>query len=173
MLPPVLHGDQKVVTAGCCDGGKAMSISTPGVEECPTLECDAEESNTRVWLHVLRSSGHKKLLYSADTNVYHIGLTLIDLSLYDVYVQLSNISSPELRLVHLNQLLDNFKSDPDLSLVPQPLILQIIQTLFVCSGYFILVELGKATIMKHFFQNAWFITGSQDIPGTLAHTHLI
>ena len=24
--------------------------------------------------------------------------------------------------------------------------------------------------MKHFFQNAWFISGSRDIPGTLAHT---
>ena len=78
MVPPVLRGDQRVVTAGCYDGGKAMSISALGVEECPSLVCDAEESDTRVWLHVLHSSGHKKLLYSPDTDVYHIGLTLID-----------------------------------------------------------------------------------------------
>ena len=81
------------MTAGCYEGGKAMSISTSGVEECPTLECDAEESDTRVWLHVLRSSGHKKLLYSPNTDVYHIGLTVIDPCVH-VYVKLSNISSP-------------------------------------------------------------------------------
>ena len=86
MVPPVLHGDQRVVTAGCYDGGKAISISTSVVEECPTLECDAEESDIRVWLHVLHSSGHKKLLYSPDTDVYHIGLTLIDPRVKDVYV---------------------------------------------------------------------------------------
>ena len=106
MVPPVLHGDQRVVTAGCYE---AMSISISGVEECPTQKCDAEESDTRVWLHVLHSSGHKKLLYSTDTDVYHIGLTLIDPCVQDVHVQLSNISSPKLRLLHLNQLIHNFK----------------------------------------------------------------
>ena len=61
-----------------------MTISASGVEECPTLVCDVEESDTRVWLHVLCGSGRKKLLYSPDTDVYHIGLTLIDPSLHDV-----------------------------------------------------------------------------------------
>ena len=44
-----------------------------------------------------------KLLYmhSPDSDVYHIGLTLIDPSVHDVYVQLSNISSLELRLLQL------------------------------------------------------------------------
>ena len=173
MVPPVLRGDQRVVPAGCYDGGKAMSISALGVEECPSLVCDAEESDTRVWLHVLHSSGHKKLLYSPDTDVYHIGLTLIDPSVHDVYVQLSNISSQELRLLHLNKLLLSFKDDPDLSLLPLLLRPRVLQTLFICSGcdyISFFVGLGKTTIMKHFFQNAWFITSSQDIPGTLADT---
>ena len=93
VVPPVLHGDQRVVTSGCYDSGKAMTISGSGVEECPSLLCDAEESDTRVWLHVLCSCGRKKLLYSPDTDVYHISLTLIDTSVHDVYVQVSNISS--------------------------------------------------------------------------------
>ena len=67
MVPPVLHGDQRVVTAGYYDDGKAMSISTTGVEECLPLECDAEESDTRMQL---RSNGHKKLLFSPDTDAY-------------------------------------------------------------------------------------------------------
>ena len=161
------------MTSGCYDGGKTMTISASGVEECLTLVCDAEESDTRVWLHVLRSSGRKKLLHSPDTDVYHIGLTLIDPSIDDVYVQLSNMSSPEIRLLHRNQLLSGLSDDPDLSLVPNVLRPLVLQTLFICSGcdyisYF--VGLGKATIMKHFFQNAWFITSSQDIPGKLADT---
>ena len=90
-------------------------------------------------------------------------------------VQVCNVSSPELSLLHLNQLLHNFKSDPDQSLVPQPLIRRVVHTLFICSGYAYIsfsVGLEKATIVKQFFQNAWFITGSQDIPGTLlVHTH--
>ena len=105
--------------------------------------------------------------------MYHLGLTLIDPSVQDVNILLGNISSPELRLLHLIQLIHNFKSDPDLSLAPQPLIPCVIQTRFICSGcdnVSFFVGPRKATIMKHFFQNAWFITGSQDIPGTLAHT---
>jgi len=31
----------------------------------------------RVWLHTFRSPGSKKLLYSPDTDVYHIGLPLL------------------------------------------------------------------------------------------------
>ena len=48
VVSPILQGDQRVVTAGCYEGGNAMSISTTGVKECSTLECDAEVSDTRV-----------------------------------------------------------------------------------------------------------------------------
>jgi len=44
---------------------------------CPLLTCDAEESDTRVWLHVVHSAGTRKLLFSPDTDVYHIGLFLV------------------------------------------------------------------------------------------------
>ena len=49
--------------------------------ECPKvdsrLSCNAEESDTRIWLHVLRSAGERKLVISADTDVYHIGLPFV------------------------------------------------------------------------------------------------
>ena len=32
------------------------------------------------------------------------------------------------------------------------------------------VELGKATMMRRFIENAWFITGTREFPGTLADT---
>ena len=34
---------------------------------------DAEDSDTRIWLHVLRSRGTKKLVHSPDSDVFHIG----------------------------------------------------------------------------------------------------
>ena len=83
---------------------------------------------------VMHSSGHKKLLYPSNTDVYHIGLTLIDSSVHDVYVQLSNISSLELRLLHLNRLLHSFRDDPDLSIVTMVVGPLVLQTLFICSG---------------------------------------
>ena len=68
-------------------------------------------------------------MHSPDTDVYHIGLTLIDPSVHDVYVKLSSISSLELRLLHLNQLLLSFRDDPDLSLLPLLLRPRVLQTL--------------------------------------------
>ena len=112
-------------------------------------------------------------LFSPDTDVYHIGLPLLNSYVHDVYVQLSPMTSPELRLLHLNQVQLDLAGDPDLALVPPGLRACVVQTLFICSGCDYLsffAGFGKATIMRHFFENAWFITGTQDIPGTLADT---
>ena len=101
----LLLGEQKPVVSGCYEGGKAMGITTSGVHECCELLSDAEESDTRVWMHVFHSAGMKKLLFSPDTDVYHIGLSLDIPAGCDIYVQLSSMSSPELRLLHFNNLL--------------------------------------------------------------------
>ena len=66
-----------------------MCITTSGVHECPQLLCNAEESDTRVWLHVVQSAGDKKLLFSPDTDVYHIGLSF-SLSSKEVMTFMSN-----------------------------------------------------------------------------------
>ena len=89
-------------------------------------------------------------------------------------MQLSPASSPELKLLHINQLHLN-AADPDLATVPLDLKASVLQTLFICSGcdylsFFAGFRFGKAMMMKHFFMNAWFITGTQDIPGPLADT---
>ena len=38
---------------------------------------NAEEADTRVWLHAYNSCGHKKLVVSPDTAVYNIVLPLL------------------------------------------------------------------------------------------------
>ena len=81
---------QKVILAGCfnrVEEDQSWEVSTGGAQPVPTLSCEAEEADTRVWLHVLRSPGTRKLVCSPDTDVYHIGLPLIcNQSLY-VFVQ--------------------------------------------------------------------------------------
>ena len=74
------------------------------IHECPQLICNAEESDTRVWLHIVHSAGNNKLLFSPDNGVYHIGRLLEFQGGYDIYVQLSSMSSPELSLLHFNSL---------------------------------------------------------------------
>ena len=79
-----------------------MDITTSGVHECPQLLCNAMES---VWLHVVHSAVNKKLLFSTDTDMYHMDSLLEFQGGYDIYVHLSSMSSPKLRLLHFNGLL--------------------------------------------------------------------
>ena len=78
-----------------------------------------------------------------------------------MYVQLSPISRVELRLLHLNRFLLALQADLTFALVSPGLRPCVSQALSMTRrGY----------NEKHFFQNAWFITGVQEIPGTLADT---
>ena len=88
----LLQGDQKLYVA---DAGEEEDQDTVwyttrnGIEHPASgYKCAAEEGDTRVWLHAERAPGKKKLVYSPDTDVYHICLTNVDFS-SDVIVQLS------------------------------------------------------------------------------------
>ena len=139
------------------------------MRECSLLTSDVEESDTTVWLHVVHSAGTRKPLFSSDTDVYHVSLPLLN-SVCVRPTQPHNITRaeatpPELQLDHAG--------DPDLALVPPGLRACVVQTLCICSGcdcVSFFAGFGKVTIMRHFFENAWFITGTQDIPDTLADT---
>ena len=89
LVPFLLSSKQTLVISVCYEEGKAMGITTSGVHECPQLLCNAEESDTRVWLHVVHSACNKKLLFSPDTGVYHIGCVLEFSGGNDIYVQLN------------------------------------------------------------------------------------
>ena len=79
VAPKYLHEDQKLFVAGCSeelDRDQVWYTTGRGIEQlAPELKGAAEEGDTRVWLHVERTAGSKKLVYSPDTDVYHIGLT--------------------------------------------------------------------------------------------------
>ena len=137
---------------------KAWEIYPCGKQQNPLLNCNSEEADTRVWLHTFRSPGSKKLLYSPDTDVYHIGLALLGrYPQSDVFIQLSAISSPEKKLLHLNSLCNSLSGDLDLAIIPSEIHPKVLQALFVCTGcdyISFFAGLGKATFLRNFFQHA-------------------
>ncbi len=51
-----------------------IAFGTPEPE--PNLRTNADEGDLRVWLHSKQSTANKKLIFSPDTDVYHIGLPI-------------------------------------------------------------------------------------------------
>ena len=137
----------------------------------PLYTCSAEESDTRIWLHVRESNAERVLVMSPDTDVYNIGLTQTDKS---VVVQINLYSSKQLQFLHLSNLKTALKHDPDLSTIPNDILPKIFQVLYACTGcdYISFFKgIGKATFIPYFFQYAHFISsGKEATCGTLADT---
>ncbi len=110
---------QKFVTAGGLQKDltdKALVVTNESEAQTdPRLSCNAEESDVRIWLHVLCSSGKRKLVLSPDTDVYHVGLPIIAQTYLEVMIQLSPFSSLEYRILNLQALIKAFHNDPDLA----------------------------------------------------------
>lgn len=139
------------------------------------LICNAEEADTRVWLHVVKSAGKSKLVISADTDVYHIGLPVIAGTNIQVIVQLSSISSLELRLLDMQAHIAAFGNDSDLATIPASLSPLAMQVLYICSGCDFISffnGLGKASFLSTFFEYCGFICSCSDhAPGMLTDTY--
>ena len=145
----------------------------------PEFYCKAEETDTRIWLHVKQSSSTKMLILSPDTDVYHIGCPLQSAASKDIRILLSKLSSRELKFLSLSNLLNALLNinDPDLAHIPPTILPQVLQSLYVCTGcdYISFFSgIGKATFLRYFYQYATFITSGSDTstPGTLANIGL-
>ena len=138
----------------------------------PRYTCNAEETDTRMWLHVKQTSYQKILIMSPDTDCYHIGMPLNHGSLKDVVVQLNKYTSKELNFFSLSAFITALETDPDLSSIPSNLLPQIFTTLFVATGcdyISFFSRIGKTTFYRYFFQHAEFVTsGRSSTPGMLA-----
>ena len=176
-IRPRLRHSQIFVTAGGLKGelrDKAVQVTSgqpPTINNI--LSCNADESDTRIWLHALHSPGTRKLVLSPDTDVYHIGLPVIAHTHLDVLVRLSNFSSIEQRFLDLQALLTSIKSDPGLAAVEQKKISPIFQTLFIATGcdYISFFNgIGKATFLGTLYEYSEFITAdTTTAPGTLTN----
>ena len=83
-----------------------------------SLTCNVDESDSRIWLRVFNSAGEKKLVLRPDTDAYTIGLPLISETNLDIIVRLSQFTSKEPCLLHMQRLHEAFKNDPDLAAIP-------------------------------------------------------
>lgn len=113
-----LRSGQILVLAGCFSGDQqdvAWEISGSNMVPTPIemLQSDAQEADMRVWRHALQTEKVRVLIYSPDTDVYNIGLTLVQPP--KQYVVQINLPRNTPRYVNVNQLLKSFQCDPDLA----------------------------------------------------------
>lgn len=138
------------------------------------LVSNAEESDYRIWLHVLNSAGIRKLVLSPDTDVYHVGMPLIQDTNLEVFIQLNQRTSQELHFLNLGALLTAFCNDPDLSNLERNDIASSMQAVFVSTGCDFVSFFqghGKASFLNTLFEYSGFISAnSGNAPGTLAST---
>jgi len=76
-------------------GEEAFSIAPGRPREMrPDLHTNADEADLWVWLHCKKSLGRQKLIFSQDTDVYHIGLSEIaHIPDTEIIAQLNNTCS--------------------------------------------------------------------------------
>jgi hypothetical protein len=173
VIPSNLTDSQIFFTAGAFLGahqGKCLCVRKGGApQELSYLQSNAEETDLRIWLNCVHSSGTRKMLYSPDTDVYNIGLPFIqEHSSLEVYVELKGRRNDSHRYLNLNRFIQALHCDPDLAQVSPAERASVVQAVYILTGcdyisYF--KGVGKVNV---FFQHATFITGGVDPPGSLA-----
>ena len=174
------RSNQKCCIAGAFDGHATDTAwfvqGRESPQPDPSFVCNAEETDTRIWLHVKQTTANRVLIVSPDTDVYHIGLPLHPFHGKDVIVQISLVNSRELCLLHMNHLVSALRNDPDLAAIRSTILPQVLQTLFVTSGcdYISFFSgIGKVTFVRYIFQYAAFISSNQEhAEGSLADVSL-
>ena len=141
-------------------------------EPDPNYHCNAEEADTRLWLHARKTPYSRILMVTPDTDVYMIGLGLHCARSKEIVAQINPYHTRELRLLHLTRLIMALETDPDLGKVEShlPHILQALYVATGCDYVLFFSRIGKSTFMRYFYQYASFITGGTDkstTPGTL------
>ena len=173
-----LTGQQKLALAGCFSGlgednAWLLCVHELSAEQPERYRSTAEEADIRIWRHAMQCQANNILIYSPDTDVYNIGLGLLNQHSTTTYtIQLNVPHSDQKRYININNLKVALMKDLDLSNLPQDQLSEILQTLFICTGcdyisYFKFI--GKATILNNFFQHGSFISG-HNMPGFLSNT---
>ena len=127
-------------------------------------------------MHCVKAAGVRKLVYSPDTDVYHVGLTIVgELEECDVIVQLSKYTDDRARYMHMNNMMTALTTDQDISEIPLEERPQVLQSVYVATGcdytYFF-NGLGKVTFLATFYQHATFIAGRNGPPGSMGQMSL-
>ena len=175
----ILSGRQRLIVAGNSNGilrdtawySDHCNASLPAFN----VFSNAEEADTRVWLHAGKSNARKILIFSPDTDTYHIGMTASSVNLItkEVMIQINPTTKP-LRLLSLHGLGDAVSRDPDMFDIPHEERLATLQSLYVLTGcdftsFF--SQISKSFFATTFFRFAAFICANTErLPGNLAET---
>lgn len=174
-----LQGQQVLYVAGCFEGNVGTTtwyVQSKGKPQPdPKYNSNAEETNTRVWLHATKTYHTNIAIMSPDTDVYHIGLPLLCTINKEVVVILSAVTSRELKVIHLGNFIKALQNDPDFAGTNADKIPKVMQTLYISTGcdyISFFSHIGKSTFLKYFYQyNGFIIAGTNPkTPGTLAET---
>lgn len=164
LCPFFLRGDQRLFVAGgstALDHDTCWYMSKEAIEEVAVqFTSNAEEADTRVWFHAAHSYGTRRIIYSPDTVVYHIGLLNIQ-SLNEFVVQL-NMLGKDFKFLNINALSKYIKNDNDVHEIDQLQINKIFTTLYVVTGcdftsFF--VRLSNGLFARTLLAYPKFITG--------------
>jgi len=173
-IQPHLLAHQVLYVAGSFSGNLSNTAwfvqgRTGTVQPDPEFSSNAEETDTRIWLHATKTNCTRILIMSTDTDVYHIGLPMRCMLDKEIVVQISQLSDHKLKIMNMKNLLCALEKDPDLASVSRATLPKVLQCLFICTGcdyVSFFSGIGKATFAKIFFQHASFISGGEY--GTLA-----
>ena len=92
-------------------------------------ETNKEEGDMRVSIHCKNLAGTGKIIFSPDTDTYHIGMSALNdtrIPECDIYVQLNREG---FKYMHLSSLLNAVCNDRELGTIPDSRLLQCQQTL--------------------------------------------
>ena len=168
----LLWGEQCMIIAGCFSPDSTWLITAGELpERASSYSSNALEADNRIWRHATQTAAMRVIIYSPDTDVYQIGLSVPDNKEYIVQFNVHHATVKKyLILKHLQRALC---TDPDLYTLPREDLMLIMQCLYICSGcdYISYIKsFGKATILNIFLQYANFISGSHYI-GNLSQTN--
>ena len=123
---------QSIVTAGgFTQTNRALYVDNQCRKFMKELESNHEESDSRVIFHIKKSFYKSFLLYSPDTDVYHIALPLLIEKNVIVQLQTNKIGNRFLSLDNLRRSLD---TDDCLENIPRIDRYKYIRMIFICSG---------------------------------------
>jgi len=129
---------------------------------------NAEEAYHRIWRHATQCNANDILIYSPDTDIYNIGLSLANQPTKNYIIQLNVSHSLQTKYLILNNLKMALVRDPDLSTLPDENLGTIMNISTGCDYISYFKLLGKAIILNN-FQYSQFITG-RDMTGSLHQT---
>lgn len=150
-----LKSDQDLYIAGAFSGDLVdtawhVKAGYSHAQPDPAFTCNAEETDTRIWLHARKTRYNKIFLVSPDTDVYHIGLPFCTDK--DILVKVSPLHTKEQKILNLTSMRQALQDDPHLASIDPCIMPKVLQSMYILTGcdytsFF--SQIGKTTFAKY------------------------